>query len=63
MVDEKDVRRVAAESGLDVRTVRRWFAGYRPRSEATTAAIGVACIKLHVKIPPRKSKQKKGRAA
>lgn len=62
MVDEKDVRRVAAECGLDVRTVRRWFAGHRPRSVATTAAIGVACIKLHVKIPTR-AKRKKGKRA
>jgi hypothetical protein len=50
MVGEKDVRRVAAESGLDVRTVRRCLVdGDRPRSVATQQAIYQACIKLGVR--------------
>ncbi len=55
MVDEKDVRRVAAESGLDVRTVRRCLVdGEQPRSVVTVAAIHAACIKLGVGWKPKR---------
>jgi len=49
-VDERDVRRIAAEAGLDVRTVRRILAGARPRSAATAAAIEAAAKKLRIRI-------------
>ncbi len=54
MVNEKDVRRVAAEASLDVRTVRRCLAGSPPRSLVTVAAIHAACIKLGVAWKPKR---------
>lgn len=57
-MDERDVRRVAAECGLDVRTVRRVLVGgEHPRSGVTAEAIAAACIRLKVNVKP---KQKRG---
>lgn len=63
MVSDKDVRRVAAESGLDVRTVRRCFAGEPPRSLATVAAIEAACIKLGVSWKPKRGTSSRSKGA
>lgn len=47
-LEEKDVRRLAVEAGLDVRTVRRILGGARPRSQATAAALEAAAKALGI---------------
>jgi DNA-binding LacI/PurR family transcriptional regulator len=54
-ISEQDCRRIAAQAGLDVRTVRRVFAGGRSRSMATYAAIEDAAKALKLPGPARAS--------
>ena len=59
MVSDRDIRRVAADCGLDERTVRRCFAGAPPRSRVTLEAIERACRNLGVawsKPPSKRAK-------
>ena len=48
MVTDQDIKRIAAEAGLDWRTVRRAQKGARVRSAATKKAIADACAKLGI---------------
>ena len=52
MVSEQDMRRIAAEAGIDVRTVRRLMSGQRARSSVTRAAVAHACAELGFDPPP-----------
>jgi DNA-binding LacI/PurR family transcriptional regulator len=50
-VEERIVRLVAAESALDVRTVRRALSDRRTRSTVTAAAILAAAERLRLELP------------
>lgn len=56
-LEEKEVRRLAAEAGLDVRTVRRILGGARPRSRATADALEHAAKTLGITLWRRKVKR------
>ena len=50
MLSEQMTRKIAAEAGLDVRTVRRVLAGLPVRSHVTVDAVKRACEALGILV-------------
>lgn len=51
MISDQDIRRVAAESMLDMRTVAKAYGG-RPVTMASRALIRIAAERLNLPMPP-----------
>ena len=51
MISDQDMRRISAESMLDVRTVAKAYGG-RPVSMASRALIRIAAEALNLPMPP-----------
>lgn len=56
-VDDRDVMRIAAETMLDVRTVRRYLGGAPPRSRLTAEQIEAAMVRLGIKVRAKGKKR------
>jgi hypothetical protein len=56
MMTEKQIKRLAAETGASTRTVRRW-ADHESVSKVVAYALAAACRKLRIKRPSCKTRR------